>query len=231
MISLLHPSRSRIDKSKATIDKWLSRADADVELIISIDSDDPQKELYLEAHKGHKIIINDNRSAVDAINNAAKECTGDIMIVVSDDTDVPIHWVNKILVAVQGRSDYILKVYDGIQKWIITMPVMDRTYYNRFGYIYHPDYRHCFCDTEMTHIADILKKIIWRNDILFEHQHYCVGKAQKDAINERADASWNQGKELYLRRVMSNFNIENINVFDINNESHLNWLNNSLNGK
>lgn len=234
MISLLHPSRSRIERSKETIDKWRSRAgqNAEYEIIISIDSDDNQK-LEYQLHYGehYKVLVNDNRSAIDAINKAAERARGNIMIVVSDDTDVPQNWYEKIISATNGREDFILKVNDGIQKWIITMPVMDRKYYNRFGYIYQPDYKHCFCDTEMTHVADALKKIIFRDDLRFPHEHYCVGKAKKDQINERADATWQQGMQLYLRRVRERFGLDpSIDIYNLsgNADNHLKWLKSNL---
>lgn len=232
MISLLHPSRGRVDKSKATIEKWLSNSGyTDIEIIISIDSDDPQKDLYISEYSWQKVIINDNRSAVDAINNAAKESKGDIIIVVSDDTDCPNNWANKILNAVSYREDFVLKVGDGIQNWLCTMPVIDRKYYERFGYIYYPEYSHMFCDTEFTHIADCLGKIIQRNDLRFPHEHYCVGKAKKDHINERADATWKQGMQLYLKRVRERFGLDSsIDIFNLSAgaDSHLKWLKQNL---
>lgn len=232
MISLLHPSRSRIDKSRDTMNKWISKATQKIELIVSVDEDDPQLELYLGDYATKfNVIQSKNRSAVDAINKAAEVSTGDILIVVSDDTDCPNDWVNKILTAVQGRQDYVLKVGDGIQNWLCTMPVIDRKYYERFGYIYYPEYSHMFCDTEFTHVADCLGKIIQRNDLRFPHEHYCVGKAKKDHINERADATWKQGMQLYLKRVRERFGLDpSIDVFNLSAgaDSHLKWLKQNL---
>lgn len=229
--SIIHPSRSRPEKSFETINKWIQRAHTDdFEVIISLDNDEPEMIKYQEQYFNIEctVVIRDNRSAVDAINNAAKIAQGDIIIVVSDDTDCPAGWAGIISNAVAGQEDFVLKVYDNIQKWVITMPIIDRKYYNRFGYIYHPDYRHMFCDTDLTHTAELLGRIIWRNDIVFPHLHYSIAKAKRDDINDRADATWNEGKRLYLNRFRKNFGLQNVNPWNISNDSHINWLRSSL---
>jgi len=224
-ISLLHPSRGRAYKSFETISKWLRCAGSNVELVVSIDTDDEQKDEYIKLY-GEAVIINDNKSSVEAVNKAAQASTGDLMIVVSDDTDCFEGWANMILSAVSDKKDFVLKVNDGIQKWIITMPILDRVYYDRFGYIYHPDYKHMFCDTQFTHVADILKKVIWRNDISFPHNHYSTRRSQRDAISERADATINHGKEVYLRNFKNCFGLNGIDPWDLHQlgEDNKQWL-------
>lgn len=207
----------------------------DIELIVSIDDNDRYKHNYLQFYSHFdqsktKIISNPNRSAVDAINNGAKEAKGDILIVVSDDSDCPDNWVNTINVATRGKKDFVLKVDDGVQQWIVTMPIMDREYYNRFGYIYYPEYRHMFVDTDFTHVADILNRIIWRNDILFPHLHYSVTRVRsdKDEVSIKADATWQEGKALYLSRFIQSFGLEGVNKWDVKSEGHKKWLNDAM---
>lgn len=235
MISLIHPSRGRPYKSNVTTTKWLSAAGIeDVELIVSIDDNDQNRRQYFDIYSHYdpfktKIISSANRSAVDAINNGAKEAKGDILIVVSDDSDCPEGWGRTILEATIDKKDFVLKTYDGVQKWIVTMPVIDRAYYNRFNYIYHPDYSHMFVDTEFTHVADVLKRIIWRNDISFPHLHYSVTKGKKDEVSNRADATWTQGKVLYLKRFMEKFGLdESVNVWDVASEGHKKWIQDAM---
>jgi glycosyltransferase involved in cell wall biosynthesis len=213
MISILHPSRQRPGKSRATILKWIDRAvhKDQLEINVSLDSDDPLLSAYLiQGPTGAKTKthVNENRSAIDAINHAAKLATGDIFIVVSDDTDCPDGWDEKLLASVAGKTDWILKCSDGgTQNWIITMPVMDRTYYNRFGYVYFPDYMHMFCDTDLTAVADLMGRLIY-SDICFNHDHYSKSPDRaKDAVSEKADSTWDQGKTLFLNRVKNNFGL------------------------
>jgi glycosyltransferase involved in cell wall biosynthesis len=195
-ISLIHPSRSRPEKSIFTIDRWLSRVISfPVELIVSVDEDDPSLELYKQTYQADDVfLISKNRSCVDAINNAARVATGDLFIVVSDDTSCEIHWDTALLKEVEGKTDWILKTDDGIQPYIITMPCMDRAYYNRTGYIYHPDFEHMFCDTYMTCVADITGRKITSN-LLFKHLNDTI----KDDLRKRTDGTWQQGQDTFIR--------------------------------
>lgn len=238
-ISLIHPSRSRPEKSAATILKWKERwVDLDenpllVDYVISLDSSDPKLNEYglTKVYSKKSIIVNDNTSAVDAINAGAKAVNGDVLIVVSDDTDCPVGWNNIIYHAMNGRSG-LLKVFDGAQKWICTMPVMSRDYYEEQGYIYNPAYQHMFCDTHLTHVADLKKKLIIRNDIVFHHDHYSVSGAAKDAVTNKANSTWNKGKRLYLLNCKSKFGMGNIDIFNLSPEAHqaghVGWLKKEL---
>jgi hypothetical protein len=204
-ISIIHPSRSRPKQAGVTLTKWLISADnpQNIEYIFSLDLDDPMRKQY----KGQKIIANNNTSAIAAINYAAHYATGDLLIVVSDDFDCLPHWDTVLLSALKGKVDFLVKTPDGIQPTLITLPIMDRTYYNRFGYIYYPGYQHMWSDQEMTAVGMMLGRVINVN-LLFEHKHYSTGKFKKDAISKRNDSTWNQGKQLFHERLKSNFGIE-----------------------
>lgn len=229
MISIILPSRSRPQRAQETARKWLENVGADCEFILSIDFDDPmKKEYYNSFFLQSRIVCESNRSAIDAINNAMKVATGNIIIQISEDFDCPPLWGKKILEATQGKEDWILKTQDGIQPWMITLPIMDRKYYNRFGYIYHPDYLHMFCDTELSCVADLTGRRI-TSDILFPHNHYSTGKTRKDSVSEKADLTWNQGQKLFKERYRKNFDLKLCDLKGrIKNEGMINYINNSL---
>lgn len=230
-ISIIHPSRSRPHKSLQTVSDWILRAGKEVEVIISIDVDDPHKQEYLDLYQARfPVYIGENRSAVDAINAGAKGATGDVFIVVSDDFACPNNWALILEKFLRNKRDFVFKTNDGVQNYIVTLPILDRSYYNRFGYIYNPAYQHCFCDTELTHVADILKRLVIRNDILFRHNHYSVLqpslRGKKDETTLRADATWDHGKRLYLQRVREKFGLGNVDVMALSGEgqTHKEWL-------
>ena len=211
-ISLIHPSRSRATKSVATVDKWLdvsSILSIDLQLIVSVDFDDPEIELYKQAYQG-ALLISKNRSCVDAINNAAKIATGDVFIVVSDDTSCEVGWDTALLKELEGKSDYLLKTDDGIQDYIVTMTVMDRKYYERDGFIYHPDYKHQFADTYLTCLADIRGRLLF-SKLKFPHLHYSYsgGKEMPDSLHRRNDATWMEGQDTFVR-LMKQFSKEEL---------------------
>ena len=202
-ISLIHPSRHRIKQALATREKWLLRADGPVEYIFSFDSDDDTIPAYID---GLRL---PNKTAIEAINNAAKIATGDLFIVVSDDfSDPPEHWDSLLLEEIGGEEDFVVKTQDGIQKTLITLPILDRKYYNRFGYIYHPDFDHMASDVEFTAVAHMLGRVI-NSDLMFEHLHYTTGKTPKDAINDKNDLTYQHGEEILTRHRLNNFGIKN----------------------
>jgi len=153
------------------------------------------------------VLIDDNKSAIEAINNAAKIATGDLFVVVSDDFECFPNWDVELLDALKDKSDFLVKTQDKIQKTLITLPVMDREYYNRFGYIYHPSYVHMYSDQEMTCVGHCLDKIITL-PLTFSHKHYSVGGIQKDEISQRNDNSYPQGYENFNIRSRDNFGLK-----------------------
>lgn len=202
-ISIIHASFGRPELQALTAWKWIERTsgDHDIEYLLSIDKSDPSeypdgiswKQDYVTA----KVIKNDTNTSVAAINKAASKSTGDILIVISDDFDCPKNWDDLIVEQVQDKTDWILKTQDGTQPWIITLPIMDRAYYESYGYVYPPGYTHMFCDTHLTHQADITGCKL-TSLLEFKHNHYSVGGIAKDATSVKADSTWNVGEYTYL---------------------------------
>lgn len=225
MISIIAPSRGRPEKSEITMTKWcyLATDAKNFQFVVSVDANDPKLSKYKEIYGDYALLISKNRSCVDAINNAAEwRARGDIFVVVSDDTDCFAGWDTALLKELEGKSDYVLKTDDGIQDYIVTMTVCDRVYFEREGYIYHPDFDHQFADTYLTCKADIRGKLI-RSKLKFPHLHYSTQKEQPDALHKRNDATWKQGEELFIK-LMKEFSTSDLaKITDI---SMRNWLRN-----
>lgn len=212
MITIIHPSRGRPHKSYATISKWIARAGMPIEVVVSLDIDDIELQKYVELYSGfgesgHTVMSSRNRSAIDAINNAMKEAKGDLFVVVSDDTDCPNKWAVRLAAYTKGLRDFVLKTDDGIQRRIITMPIFDRVYYNRFGYVYNPEYGHLFVDAEYSDVAYKLKRVVTKMALKFPHNHYSRRREQPDAIHLKNEATYTQDKATYLRRKKINFGL------------------------
>lgn len=221
-ISLIHPSRSRPQQANATIRNWLAKSNdqSSIEYILSIDRSDPHLSRYkaIGIENGIYVATNNNKSAIEAINKAAKVSTANMIVVCSDDFDAPHHWDLKLLEALEGKEDYIVKTKDGIQPTLITLPILDRSYYNRFGYIYEPGYFHLFSDQEFTAVGHLLGKVVTL-DLEFPHLHYSTGKSKKDSLNVKNDKTWGQGKKHFNNRLKTNFGIEN----PVMNYSEIKW--------
>lgn len=224
-ISILHPSFKRPQLAKKCYDIWVTNADnlMEIEYVLCLSELDPTLQEYKNIFEGiADITILSENGWVKQLNHAAVHSHGDLLVCIGDDFGCPQHWDTLLLTALQGKEDYIVKTPDGQQPWIMTLPIMDRVYYNRFGYVVYPEYKHMFGDTELTHVADMTGRVI-NLDILFPHNHYTTGKFVKDEVNIANDSTWAHGEYLYISRMKQNFGIENPKPVQLP-QHHIQWL-------
>lgn len=216
MITIIHPSRSRPAKAHQTRMRWIERIgvpDHEFEYILSLDNDDPDAWKYnLDFPNTNSTIFrSDNRSVVDAINIPARFFSAyrnepkDFLIVVSDDFDCFDGW-GKRLNDLKLTGEWVLKTKDGIQPWLITLPIMSWDYFRKFNHVYHPDYFHCFADTEMTFIASMTDSDVI-SSISFPHNHHSI-TGKTDALTERNDATFESGKKIFVERKKKLFDLK-----------------------
>lgn len=210
MISLLHPSRGRPEKSYRNAMEWIQKAGTEVELIVSLDYSDHDLLKYTELYGcGDNIIVSDNISVVDATNKAAKSTTGDILLYLSDDFKCFDHWavaVEKEFQKYDGPT--LIKVDDCLQKFhvpVLTIPIMNRELYQALGYFWHPGYMSMFVDEHLYWRAKKLNALQLAPHLKFEHQHVSVGKAKDDETYRRSAANWDQGKVLFSKHRAAGF--------------------------
>jgi hypothetical protein len=210
-ISIIHPSRNRPKQAEQAIKEWLGNTinKNQIEYILSVDKNDKDLNAYksIGIRNGIYVSINKNKSAIEAINKAAKVSTANLIIVVSDDFSCETGWDEKILNNLDGNDDFFCKTKDGLQDFIITLPILDRKCYDSFGYIYHPGYEHLFCDTEMAAVSHMTNRTVY-SDLIFTHNHYSTKKTKKDLVNVKNDKTWKQGKKLFYERKAINFGLK-----------------------
>lgn len=214
MITLIHPSRGRPLMALQAFDEWTRKAFSkdSIEYILSIDTSDRDQNHYFDnsENTGVNVIINANRSIVDAVNRAAEIAKGDIMVVVSDDFGCPDAW-DTILVNhfKDVESPMILHVNDGIQDRVCTLPIINRAYYQLFGYIYHPHYFSMFADDDLTECAKKIGAYKADFSLLFQHRHYINGMNKRDTTYDRENSklAWEVGKRIFQRRKQLNFEL------------------------
>jgi len=208
MITLIHPSRGRAQKSFETSSEWISKAGVETELIVSCDSDDPALRDYSVLYE-QKIIINQNTCVVEATNHAAKLAKFDVMVYLSDDFRCFDNWGVEVMKHFEGvTKPLLIKVDDKLQaftKDVLTIPIMNKALYNELGYFFHPAYKSMFCDQDLYYTVKNMGAIKGCPELIFEHHHYVNGKAKKDETYERSTGNWNQGKNLYSQRLAQNF--------------------------
>lgn len=100
----------------------------------------------------------------------------DIVIATSDDMEFIMPGFDlQIIKDMQENfpdKDGILHYKDGFDHGdILSLPVIGRAYYNRFGYIYHPSYQSLFCDEEAIIVAKALGKLYSSPVEIVKHNH------------------------------------------------------------
>jgi hypothetical protein len=212
MISLLHPSRGRPEKSYQNALEWINKAGCEVELILSLDIADDWKqyiEVYTPEAKGVVIIVGNNTSVVEATNKAAEKAKGNIFLYLSDDFKCFDFWgiaIENEMAKYSGPT--LIKVDDCLQKFhvpVLTIPIMNRELYNKLGYFWHHGYKSMFVDEQLYWRAKKLNALQMAPHIKFEHQHVSVGKAENDETYKRSAANWEQGKALFARHKKAGF--------------------------
>lgn len=219
MISLLHPSRGRPEKSVKNSNEWVEKSGCEVEIIVSVDISDKYKQ-YIASYPFNysatrypntngKLILNDNNSVVEATNNAAREAKGDILLYLSDDFKCFDNWGVAVMKEFENESrPLLLKVDDCLQNFqvpVLTIPIMNRALYERLGYFWHPEYKSMFVDEDLYWTAHKLGAMKMCTHLKFPHEHPANGKAPDDETYRRSAANWDQGKMVYQRRKAQGF--------------------------
>lgn len=218
-ISLLHPSRGRPLKSYLNSKEWIDMAGCEIELIVSVDSSDDYNK-YVDTYSHNwfldplgpqrkEIIINNNNSVVEAMNHAAKESKGDILVYLSDDFKCFDNWGQAVIKEFEKYTvPTLIKVDDCLQEFdvpVLTIPIMDRSLYEKLGYFFHPEYKSMFVDEHLYWVSRKLNALKFAPHLKFEHHHVSVGKAQDDDTYRRSAANWDQGKALFAKHKAQGF--------------------------
>lgn len=164
-----------------------------------------------------KVCRGDSKTKIEAVNADFDKIPErfqdwDIVFVISDDMDIKfMAWDEKIrcdMKETYPTLDGNLWYCDGHQKRISTISCMGRVYYDRFGYIYHPQYKSLFCDNEYSEVAQILGKIKFFDIVICSHEHYLWGAGRaNDALYIRNEALWSYDEKVYNERKAINFGL------------------------
>ena len=101
LISIIHPSLGRPVQARMAYDHWIKTASGDHELewILSLSQADASIEEYHHSFLGTNaiLLVAPTKSVVQAANEGAKVCAGQLIIVASDDMFSPEMWDSRIL--------------------------------------------------------------------------------------------------------------------------------------
>lgn len=151
-----------------------------------------------------------SKSKVHAINRGVQSYKGkwDILVNMSDDMEFHTHGFDTIIRDLFDKKDMFLHLPDGyVNEKLPTMSMMDKKYYSRFGYVYHPDYTSLWCDNEAMDVAITLGKYKYDNTSIFKHKHPLWVGESYDKQMIHSQSFYHQDKLVYYKRKAEGFPI------------------------
>ena len=132
----------------------------------------------------------------------------DAVMLLSDDMVCQVQgWDVYIKDAFDNDYDKAIHFRDGYTD-LMTLALLGRKYYERFNYIYNPEYKSLFCDNEMMEVAMLLGKYQYNSKVIFKHEHYANNRRlRKDALMKKTESFFYEDKATYDKRKQINFGI------------------------
>lgn len=210
------PSRSRPYKFFQSLDNIQKYATTDNYLIlVTADIDDPtmfndQVNDRVKTYKNVEILYGSSTDKVNAINrDMALYNDWDILINMSDDMEFIKYGFDQIIIDDFKKSHSLdLLIHypdDHAGAALITMAIMGKPYYDRFGFIYNPEYKSLFCDNEQQEVAKKLGRYKFIKNRLFNHNHPAWGASEADALMKHTESFWMEDEATFKRRKELNF--------------------------
>lgn len=199
------------------VNLWRSRAanPEQIEVVISVDSNNAEAIRAAQSVPNAKVVVQSVPpfNCVRGWNKAAEATTGKVIIAMADDFNPPQNW-DQLLLGLNPDNwidgEYVVKVEDGYVHDIFVLSILTRKRYEKFGYVFYPQYESMFTDTEFGEVAIRDGVVINANHIMFEHMHPDCGKRQRDAndVLHGGKDRWNRGELLFKYRQSQGFPID-----------------------
>jgi len=217
------PSRTRPKNVFEVLDASMENMlqDKNFSFLLTLDEDDKTMNndeviTKLKSYPNMTIVFGESKSKIHAVNRDLNEYDGewDIVVLLSDDM-VPVlfGFDEKIRKAFKDNFpnlDGVTWFNDGFQAdRINTLCILGKKYYNRFNYIYHPDYKSLYCDNEFTEVATRLGKQKYFNTVIIEHRHFSIGNNRKryDELYKKNDSFMGRDAKVFKLRLNKNFDL------------------------
>jgi hypothetical protein len=219
MILIKYASRQRRNAFKdAMFNIWDTIQTKDYLILVSADEDDLEMNCdrikKLCAHPNVKLIFGRSSSKVEAINRDMEHAgEWDILVNMSDDMFFTFKGWDEVIRSKAKRhfpdGDFFLHFDDGyVHDALATMSIIDKKYYDRDGYIYHPSYRSFSCDAEAWFVARMRGRHMYFPEILATHQHPTNVRMGNDDLYKRNSLHTAHDTEVYWSRLHSDFGMK-----------------------
>jgi hypothetical protein len=161
--------------------------------------------------KNTRLVFNQNKSKIEAINNGFSDIEYDIILLASDDMVPEIKNYDEIIRDEMKKNfvdtDGILWFNDGNHgDNLNTLCILGKKYYDRFNYIYNPEYKSLWSDNEFTIVGNMLKKQVYNSKVIIRHKHHSVDKSNEfDSLYQRNETHYGDDFLTFKRRQEKNF--------------------------
>ena len=212
------PTRNRKSKFFTVLEQYQTLCE-DIEntfFLITLDNDDeemnsPEVVNIFSTFKNIKYVYGDSTSKIHAINRDLEtENEWDIVLLASDDMTPKVKGYDNIIRNKMKEhypeTDGILWFNDGHQGTTLnTLSILGKKYYERFNYIYYPEYKSMWSDNEFMSVGNILEKQTYFDEVIIEHEHPDWGFGGKDSIHIKNVENETHDKNLFLNRQSNKF--------------------------
>jgi hypothetical protein len=212
------PTRGRKNKF-FTVLKQYQKLCEDIDntfFLITLDNDDeemnsPEVEDIFKTFKNLKYVYGDSTSKIHAVNRDIETVDEwDIVLLASDDMTPKVKGYDNIIRNKMREhypdTDGVLWFNDGHQgNNLNTLCILGKKYYERFNYIYHPEYKSVWSDNEFMLVGDILKKQTYFDEVIIEHEHPDWGYGRRDNIHIVNSMNESHDRNLFVNRKQNNF--------------------------
>ncbi len=213
------PSRARREIFKNTFNLYYSKLSGkhEVEFRVTMDVDDsnmnmPEVIEFLDSKKNITYCYGNSNSKVSAINANMEDVEFDVLLLASDDMIPKEDGYDDVIISkmkeLYPELDGALHFNDGRQSELCTLSIMGKNLYDRFGYIYHPDYKSLWCDNEFHDVCQQWNVMKFVDQVIIHHQWADVHGG--DALHYRNEALYNRDKAVYEARKKAGFPTESI---------------------
>ena len=220
------PTRSRPEKFTKVLQNYINNLSGTipVRFVITMDNDDetmntPEMRAWLDGliDRGVDLVYHygDSKSKVEAVNADLEDEKADVLLLASDDMIPQMFGYDAIVMQSMEEAwpeyDGAIKFNDGIrQDHLMTLCVMGWKLYERFGYIYHPDYKFLYCDTEQTNVCIALEKYAVSPMCIIRHEWLPGDHPEADDLHKMHESreSYERDFKVYEERAKNNFYVE-----------------------
>ena len=212
------PTRNRSQKFLRVYNQYKDLAsNPSTKIVAVIDPDDRMTKIAC-VNNDIDHITTTGKGKINAINTPLRLCdTYDILLLASDDMIPHVKGYDQIIIdkmrELYPDTDGVLWFNDGYTgSRLNTLVCAGRKYLDRFGYIYHPDYKSLWCDNEFMEIAQGIGKMTYIDQVIISHNHPMNIGSNMDELYRVNEAYYRQDEQTFKKRKEQGFPISSIYV-------------------